>query len=1373
MTMMYGIGFALKAVDRNVKSTVRKAERGLDRLVSSMERLGRESQSNRFGRFLEGLQLHRLNQIGAAVERMADASPKLSNGLESTAIAINKDLAKAWVGMKDGSKTFRAAQREISKAVVGMNIDQGTAIETAKAFQQHFGGDPTRLGFKNLSTAIRTFSVMGLNADEAVGGMARMVKQSNLSEKAARDLYGEVFVLGREFDKGDTVLKDYASKVGEIQTQLLKIGDTTPESMTKASRSIAILGGALSKAGIQDGVGKAVGVFKTLTDAQDAWQKGFAGLEGGQDSVLGQLAMVLGDATKAQELIRAKDPAKLIGVLADRMESLKVAAGRGDAGAGAQMKHLSEFAMKLEVPLEATSAELSKFNKRVTDMPKLLKNAGQELDDAAKKSHRTGRTLDEVLNMMKEGFESRMRGFLRRKGILSEFVTRQRDAYKRVGDAALELAEERGPLGALTRALLKVNTLGVKGLLHGFGPLASGVLDLAANVAPTVTAFGAMGLRFHHLLFPVKALLSPLGAMNAILGGLPTKLLGLAKIPALLGAGVMGLGFLSKGGGKMFAGVIDYAKNGLAVDILRAFTGFNKQRFAKEFGVSAKSMLASGAAWSIVGQGLSDGLHSAWTFAVENFDRGLTLVKKWGGVLLGWFEKGVDYLAGVDYGGLFDRVWNSIAEGLSTPVTDGNTIGRVAKALGTLLGTAWRAAKAVVGGLWSKLGDWWGGVEGTTSLAKVQTIFREHGETLGKALIGGMLLSSSIRGMVISSMGGLAKLALGGAGMAASGATGAAPGLWGFLSGGGMGKAPAANTMSGRYGTARDMGFGRWDSAKLSARDTAMNAWQGYKGGAASRFARGGLLGAAAGAVPLAMNAVMGKENKASDWGAAAGTTLGAALGTAVAGPLGAFLGGWLGGSLGERIGTWFNKTELPTQFEVFRGTLKRLNDEAAQIAATAEESVATIRAQMAPFESSRVKALQMIDGIKTEVRERGYLAANLAEMARNGKALDTTQRSLVLPALQELAIRGRIGAADLAKFSETGLLPARARAADVAGALQSMNERMRDPMVRAEEDYARKLKQIEVEQLEGKLKLQAQELTLQASLIRVKALQPSVARAVTGLDVMEGMMANDPRGRARDWSDSNMSHSGKGMELDRARQAMLARGVYVEESTWAKVRERLQQGGISVHGAFKEVTSTLKADMERETEVREKIAGVMVERAALELDGSKKMAKAAQDYATEFEIIRERASFSSRLTSAVAAKSITEAKAQEQLKFFESQAQQVRAGAMPMTGLSKIWAGEMKEMANGGIVMRKSYLTDASTGRTYATMAERGPEAVVPIGSPTSGGGDSGADLRDLIAVIRAEMSATRTTIERARPNVSVSVNRERPGLLVQGLGV
>jgi hypothetical protein len=1422
--MAFGLGFIFNSRSKNVRRDLQDTERGLDRINGSLRGLAAEAGRNAFGRFIDGLQVHKLNQISEALDRMANSqgNGRLSNGLDSMAATVSKDVRKAFVGLNVSQAQLNKLSGQAVGIARGLNVSAEQVIGAGVAFER-FGGT-TKAGFKSLKDAVRTFEVFGVSAEDYMETTKTISGVTGQSEASIRDLAGQVLQIGKQFGFGTEALQAFSKEGGNVSLALQAIGETSPEAMKKASHSIAMLGGAIAKSGTMkgpaafDAAGK---VFSEVQKSANSWQKALAA-GATPDGMLGELSRFLGpDAINVAQK-SATDPAYLIGRLADEYERLGQSA---DPVAKSQRKMIETFAAdNFSIDLAVSGKAVSKYLKEFD--PKAMDKAGDKMDALAKATHRSGRTIDEVLSMMEEGFESRLRGIMRRDGTMSRYVKRQQQAYKAVGDAAVELSSDDGPLGMLSNALLRVNTFGFKGLFMGSGDAVSGLgavasvaFDAAASLAPAATALGAMGLHFRHLLAPVKALTAPIGAVNALLGGLPMAALSMAKIPAMIGLGIAGIGALgSSEKGKSGFGIVDYVKNKLPADILWATTGFSKKGFQKKFGMSMAQMIASGGAWQVVGAALKNGLSKAWTWLADNFMTGAGMIASAGKMALSFATKWMDYIIAVDWSAKFKSWWTTAADAIGN--VDSGGITAVAMKIATVLEkaatAAWKFLSGAAGALIDGITHWWDSMPGGT-MDKIKSIWESHGTTIGKALIAGMFLSSGVRGFAMNAVGTLLS---GAKGMMSSAVSG--------LANSGVG--PGANKRRNAAG-------------QIMAKSRLQAA-----GGGAAMGAMAGLANLAAG----------------GSWVESAGMTLGGAIGGAIAGPLGATLGTLAGHVAGSFLEDYFGDSpaekyakKLADEFKaedkdrLMKPLVQLFNDVseygAGLVSREMERHGAALTAMANTADAAEIQRMDnetRLEMLRLQMAGTKDLARNWRKLGSSSEVLSDIQRGALLPVMRDLRDSGKLTAEHWNEFVTNGKLGLRGKeladfgievrrdTAFMANADRRIAQELELKLatIKAKEEAAAAGGKIKVAQAEmGARGAQGARVDFQGKLAKYEdvinkvmasdkykevegrrsgrvnliantrdSIMQNMALGWSGRGAIEKIAKNSKFGKAMMVAMDKAGASGKskGSAVSDAAQAAIDQeNKYATKAVTESLQEAALAAGVELPD---EITSLIKDGiMPLEGDLNglrkkwkdhlgtlitdEETANKKVEAANLEmLTISVKARQDEADAILEAGKRREAAQLfgqlvdeinATKMSNAAKKKAIDDATGQllnagassgldllqrqtdlrvkYSLKAAESQASS--ADGPMSTTQSSVNGPDVEHNAYGGTVTAPAIISDQSSGRVIGTMAESGPEYIVPAGP-------GGATLADVVRALRNEGERTRRVIERSRPKVTVT---------------
>ncbi len=905
---------------------------GLNKITGALNDLSRSAKGNAWGNFINGLQLHKLNQISDKLGQMASGPVTgITTSLEAQAIATDKAVRKSMMGMKMSAKALRKWSGRAHSLAVGLNMDGGTIGEAASQMVAWHGEKFEKELGLTLANVAKIQDTLGIQAKDLSAAAHALRKQFNLTGKESIQVLDRVFAYGRERGVGDDMVKAATAGMAAFTLKLQNLGVTSKEAVLATTDSVALLATAIADSTGQDGAtawANAMQVFDKLAQGQDAWRQAFAGLGGDAGAFETELIQMFGTVDAATLWRTSKEnPADFVRRLSEEMGNLV----EGDP----RRKRFEKFGEALGFNIAGAGKALEALRKEGVGLPAWMNKASGALKKAADAAHRTGRTIDESLDLIRQGFEVKLRGMLRQDGVIRDFMRRQRKAYRTLGDTLRNLSKRGGPVGAFTDSLIRLKVLGLQGLFMGsnspFAAVSDAMLDIAAQSIPTMTALGALGLRFSHLAAPIKLVTGPLGLLNGLLLGLPKAALGLMKVPLMLGAAIVGLGWLYDAGekGDLLKKVSQFFSRDLPRTLLNAW-GDVAPNVGKGLRERLMNAWLEGRFWEEIGVMIAGGLRVAWNFAVENFSKGVDALASFADALLDIISDAMDALAKVDMKGLANKFADAIDELFEPP--QGGLIEKLSVTFDKVVRTSIDVLFDLNEVFWDRLESWWDKLPGST-YDKLKVV----GERMGKVLVVAMLLSGGVRALVFKSIAkltGAAALAAGAAARAVPGVIGAgrnavntaanaAPGAVGGLMEwnrnmgerlgvGRTGGAPVMSTMRDHYRNARasrtEMFWGphgpdtrtHRGQGRVRAGLGAARAGAGaFLAGRGRAVMRGGAMGAGMALIPIAAKMAAGEEITVKDSGRAVGTALGTAIG-ALGGPIGMMLGGAVGSAVGE-----------------------------------------------------------------------------------------------------------------------------------------------------------------------------------------------------------------------------------------------------------------------------------------------------------------------------------------------------------------------------------------------------------------------------------------------------------------------------------------
>lgn len=468
---LLGITWGMGARDVGMKAAVDSAQKGLSNLNDGLEKQSKIASKSKIPGFFEGLKQFNLGSIAQSVRDMAGDTGNLTNSLEAMGVA-NAKAAKPFVAaMNLSADAARKMTGRISGMAIGMNVG---AESVAKVFTEFNRMTPAaKATAKALGMTEKDFvkfsETTGVSAADLNASITDLTGSWNMAPESVAKFLDSMTELGKKTGVGMTPiagLKENLQSLDDVFEKMPPGMQRTGAEITSLMESSVRLAGAFAAQGASaedatkmgadtakmfaeqstqverlmktgmgaEGIAEASPLIKYLTGLGIGFEEARSIVDvGSRDTVKGVQAMQA--AFTKYNVSGAQQQAMLSGLSESMGESVKglgyLAAG-GD-GAAASLKAMSDIT--------------------VTGKDTLKKYGDQAFS--------SGRTLQESLDLMKQGFETRLRSIARKD--VTNFVGDLGKAYKQVGDETIALAGDKN-WGPIVKRLSAMQQLGAKGL---------------------------------------------------------------------------------------------------------------------------------------------------------------------------------------------------------------------------------------------------------------------------------------------------------------------------------------------------------------------------------------------------------------------------------------------------------------------------------------------------------------------------------------------------------------------------------------------------------------------------------------------------------------------------------------------------------------------------------------------------------------------------------------------------------------------------------------------------------------------------------------------------------------------------------------------
>lgn len=516
-----GLGFSFGGKDENLSKTLDNVSKKFDTvqraftaLANGAKGLGSQVSTG----------LSRMNQAGGralggitgALDTMASRAlnPKIDNAFSS----MNAQFAKTWgevtVGMNMTGKEANKWQRTIGSAAFALNADMGQTAKSWVEFRKQGVKLDELFGVKGMSGSIKTLikvtSTFGMEGQQIALMASGLIKGFDFTEKKVRLLMGTVYRMGKAFNVGQEMMQEMPGILSTINKELADFGTPADrKNVDHYTQSIVKLSVGFKEAlgmSAKDATATAKGLFGTLMGERRNLVDMFRGM-GGEFTEFSKALAEKGGVRKALMMV-LQDPAKFMDKL--REMAKKTAEQGGTMGVsfqrlvGVMNKTLGPdvtYAMKGN--WDKASGAMSVLDKIATETTKNLK----ALTDAANKAYKSGRTEGDAFTIMLQSQEARIHKLS--APAMTKWIGEQKKGFDKFYGGLKEVADEKGPLGELTRRLLLVQRVGLSGLFSGLGGMGPMITKTVQEMGPMLAAFAHFGMA----LSSIKALLLPGGVI--------------------------------------------------------------------------------------------------------------------------------------------------------------------------------------------------------------------------------------------------------------------------------------------------------------------------------------------------------------------------------------------------------------------------------------------------------------------------------------------------------------------------------------------------------------------------------------------------------------------------------------------------------------------------------------------------------------------------------------------------------------------------------------------------------------------------------------------------------------------------------------------
>jgi len=503
-----GLGFEFEATDDGAEKVASGISASIDGLWNQLKqtapmvgKAGR-AMSAGFGKMrsigskaLGGLAL----ATASAIEQATD--PKLSSSIDQMMAGFGKSFKAMTVGMNITSKEAKKMQGVIGSAAYSLNEDMDGAAKSWAAFRKQSIDLNKVLGSKGTAGAmkdlIKVTSVYEVEGEQLANVIAGHIKGFGFTEERVGSLADKMVFLGKQYNIGREAIQAWPAIFETLNQELADFGrNAKPEDIEQYTTSIIGLGAGLHEAlGVsgQEGIEMARNALTVLLGERKNIINMFRGT-GGEVGAFTERMIESGAGIEGAMKMLQTEPMAVMDMLSKMGQNMQQQTGtmstsfqRFSQGVNEALGPGITFAMK---------GGWDKVRDKMANVSEYLKSpeAKGAFTDFAQHAHSTGLTMQDRWERMLDGMRHKLMSITKKEK--GQWFENMSAGFKKTTDAIKQLAEDKGPAGALIKKLLMMRDVGLSALIPELGKLAPLFGGALSALVPFMTAFGAMGLSF-------------------------------------------------------------------------------------------------------------------------------------------------------------------------------------------------------------------------------------------------------------------------------------------------------------------------------------------------------------------------------------------------------------------------------------------------------------------------------------------------------------------------------------------------------------------------------------------------------------------------------------------------------------------------------------------------------------------------------------------------------------------------------------------------------------------------------------------------------------------------------------------------------------
>jgi len=427
-------------------------------------------------------------RAGDAIHRIATEGVNLSHSLEDEALALSVTARQVGANMGYvGAELNRFVGRSTGMAM-GLNIGADEAARAVRGATEA-ASELAAMGLESARDVARFSAGFGVNADLLRNAGLGMRRELGMADEQIGQLTSSIVDMGQETGDVAGALNELPQVMALLRRRRA-LGDT-PEQLQQFASDTAAAARGMFMFGEDSDLARSTSaaLAQQLTESRETFRNMFSGVGAELPGLVTEISIVSGSVDQAFEAM-TQGPGQFMEAMGGIVQQVRDA--EGDVGG------TLEF---MRARLQETfgvdqTASMINFWRGMDDETRTamqaVRGAREDLGALGEMTHRTGRSMSEVMDRMRGAFQVRMRRGGR--GSVGQLLQNTRESLDAVGDTMQRMARSEGPLRGVMGVLSDTQVLGALALLPaGMRGSAIAADELQQQLRPLVDAFTSWG----------------------------------------------------------------------------------------------------------------------------------------------------------------------------------------------------------------------------------------------------------------------------------------------------------------------------------------------------------------------------------------------------------------------------------------------------------------------------------------------------------------------------------------------------------------------------------------------------------------------------------------------------------------------------------------------------------------------------------------------------------------------------------------------------------------------------------------------------------------------------------------------------------------